>query len=443
MNTENINAKCVIEKTITKVAWTFPNLVHRLRCVGIFICILASLTSAWVLLYIFYVKGGLSFLPSDMLTWLRNYIPVPGTYTEKFTVAIGVIITIYVAYTQDEQISSLAAINDITKQAATETRELTKKLEMQSIVKERSREFFGITPNGSVIYDCIFPVEYNDKPLPLVSAGDYEAIKALSRFLGSKCIKYHPIGPKGNQRSSSNSWRNNSTHIIYLCSPKSNDELSSVAAYGSTVDYYNKMREAKDNSQKIKEVRNEFLSLKLKHDSEDSRVQLPCWFATQPGSFGSSSEQKIILIATADTKTVLTSPSEDDYSLAAAEKEKYIPCSNIFSDYALLLRLSSPLHTTKCFVIAGIHQYGTWIASDFLRRLLRKGEYEDYRKVFLSNMDFAAIILGKFKSDTYEVDESDITIQYVWQRNQTDHAYQTSEWTRFIPSKKADIRRDD
>ncbi len=64
-------------------------------------------------------------------------------------------------------------------------------------------------------------------------------------------------------------------------------------------------------------------------------------------------------------------------------------------DFGVLARLSKG--DDKIIVIAGIHQYGTWIVAEFLNKVIR-GESDDkfFNAAFDGGNDFVIIIHGNF-----------------------------------------------
>ena len=150
-------------------------------------------------------------------------------------------------------------------------------------------------------------------------------------------------------------------------------------------------------------------------------IPLPCWFAESTDiNIYNNNSIKSIWIHT--DKEVLRSPSDEDYRKASKLKprEIYKPDQEIQKDYAILLRLT--IDDKRIVVIAGIHQYGTWIGVDFFEKIVR-GECSLYRKEFLSQSDIIAIISGGFNSTTLKTHRCGVWEGKIWARNND------SSWT--------------
>jgi hypothetical protein len=123
---------------------------------------------------------------------------------------------------------------------------------------------------------------------------------------------------------------------------------------------------------------------------------------------------------------VLTSQAEEDYIRAARLEDGHTPATapGLKPDMALIVRASRKLFDStakagaddKIVVIAGIHQYGTWIAGDFVEKYCR-GERPEVNDLFRSETDFAILVYGQFDENTLSVESSAVHATDAWQFN--------------------------
>jgi hypothetical protein len=243
-------------------------------------------------------------------------------------------------------------------------------------------------------FKCFLPGKYQGKPLPSIEAGDYYALHALQYLLDSKNLEL--------SFQDTNSARPDlTTDSIFLCSPQSNAALNCLAP---------PLNLPKDG---------------IKQQSLHG-IPLPCWFADQDG-------KKVISVHDLDhpdsQNRTIKSDAEEQYDDAkkkhengekVAPDETHVPTSQ--RDYAIILRLTTKLEAStrpiSIFVLAGIHQYGTWIAGEFLRRLASEREVLNADKgLFLDNNDFLAIVYGDFDSKLLSVNRLGIHGGYMWTGN--------------------------
>lgn len=79
-------------------------------------------------------------------------------------------------------------------------------------------------------------------------------------------------------------------------------------------------------------------------------------------------------------------------------------------------------------VIAGIHQYGTWIAADFFDRLCRDKSV-NYKSVLTGDLDFVAIVWGSFDTRNLRVLDTDVEQNFVW-------TFENEVWSQVSASDK-------
>lgn len=68
----------------------------------------------------------------------------------------------------------------------------------------------------------------------------------------------------------------------------------------------------------------------------------------------------------------------------------------------------------KIVVIAGIHQYGTWIASEFIRRSVYGRNFAG-SSVMFGNEDFILLVSGTFDAAHFRVTECGVHAGEAWQ----------------------------
>jgi hypothetical protein len=169
---------------------------------------------------------------------------------------------------------------------------------------------------------------------------------------------------------------------IYLCSPQANSALEKIAP-----------------------------AFKPNLEKPTFRgVELPCWFADK--NLGNGEVQKIIFIP--ENGEELLSPAEECYREAnkLGRRAPFGPPSPIQVDYAIVLRLT--VGRQKYLTVAGIHQYGTWIAGDFLRSLITEERLASTD--VLGERDFLAVIFGEFDSRDLSVRRFGTLRDLLWLR---------------------------
>jgi hypothetical protein len=259
-------------------------------------------------------------------------------------------------------------------------------------------------------YTCVMPIEFRRRPLPTIAAGDYYAWHVVQNFVDEVQIDMSLTSRDSDEGVSIKIPHGN---VIFLCSPQANPPLREFAP-----------------------------SLELEGDSITNRdvlakLNLPVWFGSRKKTiFDEKSRsariwnEKVICYLHDSTAVgrsginVLTSQVEDDYIAADALSDNQWPtrAGGTKCDLAILVRASRRLFDKsvpngtdeKIIVIAGIHQYGTWIAGDFLQRFCR-GERPEAERLFESESDFAVVLYGQFNEDTLSVESSTIHGPDAWQ----------------------------
>ena len=166
--------------------------------------------------------------------------------------------------------------------------------------------------------------------------------------------------------------------------------------------------------------------------SED--LKLPCWFVNDLRGSEKPRNIKIMIFTEPDEcgrlDVLLESPADEIYTIAQSSKDnvKNSYIDNIQRDYAIFARLSKSNY--QHIIIAGMHQYGTWIIGELLN-LLICGKEIDYSSTFLDNNDFICIITGEFIQSKLKVKKDSIQIydKYIWIK-------EGDRWTRKYTEKE-------
>ena len=265
-----------------------------------------------------------------------------------------------------------------------ETAEIARKLQADTYAQEIIKRFFFIEEETHHVYKCVLPVQYRQRPLPLIVAGDYHDLHVLQTLMGAEKLELVPV----TQDAPHSGVAVLDSDTIFLCAPPNNQALDDLAP-------------------------------PLSHEDGNGTgtpmfgdIDLPCWFAVH---WDSSARRQVRGIWIPEIENILHSPSEKHYENAEKlrDGEPYDSKSTVQIDYCILVRLK--YHERRVIVIAGIHQYGTWIGGHFFEMLAR-GEELSWRHVFESADDFVAIIWGEFNSDEYQVYGCDILQNYLWVR---------------------------
>jgi hypothetical protein len=317
---------------------------------------------------------------------------------------IALMLTLLIFLRQEKQLRNLRAIGEYTKDTAG-------KLHTNRSVMEMADRLFALETRstGGGTFRCFFPVDYKQRPLPFIFSGDYHALQVLQSLLQQRLepvpVRQTRASRKAHEKNGQSSVLDAQAQItsdgqsggeIYLCSPQVNERLKKVAP-----------------------------AVELESDSGEATVpsfnglDLPCWFANANWL---KPPQKIIRVQHENLSLNLESPSESDYKEAQEleEGEAYDFRKIVRPDYAILLRLTQKQRTH--LVVAGIHQYGTWIAGEFLKRLAHD---EAFCPEINRGEDFAVVVWGEFDSKNFRVGECDILSKYLWIRR-------NDGWSRYL-----------
>jgi len=306
-----------------------------------------------------------------------NILGVVGCF---FSV-LSCIIAYIIARKQSTHIYRLTKIEEETNLIATE-------IKADSYKRDVVKKFFY--PNSNKL-KCLFPVVWNDKPLPAIHAGDYHALHVLQTLLGSENLDLSFQGRKGERKN-----EGSEGNSIFLCTPQDNPALRKHAP---PLD--------------INPVPGQHLELTC---PTFDGIELPCWFANDYREHEMTRKKWVC-----GTNTLLPSPAETEYQGCYPDVE-HTPKEDLQKDYAIVLRLRIS-ETRTVFVMSGIHQYGTWIAGEFLNRL--KDEYNSkdnksilphVRDIFLQGSDFLAIVWGEFSTKELTVHGLGIHENDAWAR---------------------------
>jgi hypothetical protein len=267
-------------------------------------------------------------------------------------------------------------------------------------------------PKENEKFLCIFPAMHVDKPLFDIHSGDYYALHNIQTLFGTDKLDNNKLdlvyteemGDPSNCIVDGKCIVDGS--IIYLGSPQVNPDLRVVAP---PIELRNGRHAGAVN------IFKELLG--------DTYVDLPCWFAN---------EGNIKKICFSNNSKPLTSPVDDEYVDWRNHNTNNAPYIEPRKDYAIVLRLNTK-GSKKVFVLAGIHQHGTWIAGEFLKQLAKRycGESncsisEHQRAIFLQNdKDFVAVIEGEFDKEKLTAKKPSIYDNNLWRRNGTkwEHIY--------------------
>jgi hypothetical protein len=316
---------------------------------------------------------------------------------------IALVITIIIAFNQHFQLTSLQSIGEQTKETTTnqleqlarlqkigeQTQETTEALRTETKIREAVENFFKISEKHGKKFQLIYPEEYDNKPLPMINQGDFYAIHVVSTRLGEENLLNTPLPLL------SGAGGKTGENLIFICSPYANPALKHLYEINTV------FRITKDKVQ----VKGE--------DENFPKVPkgLPCWFVSEEVANKSRPVRRIWV---EDDGKLIDSPVEDLYEEAFTQRKKFRHPAKAQDDYGIFGRW----HENNCqyIVIAGIHQYGTWIIAYLLSELCY-GRSVRGKDIFLGKQDFIAIIEGVFDYTTLKVKRADILTGYIWTKN--------------------------
>jgi hypothetical protein len=313
--------------------------------------------------------------------------PLIDFATTCFFGLIGCVVAFLIAIRQSKQLDQVTTIGKDTQQTAA-------KLNADSYRQETVQKFF-FPGKKAHKYKCLLPVVWAGKPLPNICAGDYHALHVLQILLGRERLDLSFQDPAGKEKN-----QGSNCDAIFLCSPQANPALQQLAP----------------------PIQIGPSALIPKFDG----VELPCWFA-EGISYGPGGEEaKTMKIWECILKQPIASPAEEDHRRARpGEVPDHL--NPVLRDYAIVMRLTVGDRTI--FVMAGIHQYGTWIAGEFLTQLTLQNKScisADERNALMQENDILAILWGDFNTKLLSVDDLGILANYIWIRQKT------GEWKQYI-----------
>jgi hypothetical protein len=289
----------------------------------------------------------------------------------------GVFITVFIAFRQEKQLRL--------------QREILLRLQNDRDRRDRTTRYFKVNSARDPRYVIVYPSYFHGKPVDTVWAGDFYAITtlnaALSMVLPEKTFELKPVSPHENYENEQQ--RIPDCDLILVCSPRANSLLKAIFPSPSV-----------KSPAEIAELS----SSKLLED-------LPCWFVEDQTGAGEAILKIWDLKEAGRGDASLESPAEDAYRGAKAALEggqlTYTPRSPQ-QDYGIILRTKKK-NGRYVFVIAGIHQYGTWMAAKYLHDLFHNGLYqhgrtdEELEDYILGDNDFLAVIKGQFTHEHFHV----------------------------------------
>jgi hypothetical protein len=337
-----------------------------------------------------------------------------GASLEKTFAVVGLVISlislalmIEIAKDQNDQIKSLEKLNY--------------ELQVRKEQRERVKALFLSSDDRK--YTCVMPVEYRRQPLPTIAAGDYYAWHVVQNFVGDVQISMDFTNRMPEKEKIVTSKGN----IIFLCSPQASPPLDEFAPWlelhGDKIDNSPDAKRGVGGLEKLKlpvwfGCRNKRIANPATGELEDWQEKVICYLPDGriPDLHNNSDLH--------NTVAVLTSQVEEDYIAAHTLQDNQRPKKTLARkcDVAVVIRAARGSFDTsqvegaadKIVVIAGIHQYGTWIAGDFLHQYCN-GNRPQVEELFKSEADFAILIYGQFNEQTLSVEASDIHATDAWQ----------------------------
>lgn len=317
-----------------------------------------------------------------------RYPSIFGQWTAGVSV-IALFIAMLIAITEVLELRELKSI-------AAKTNDLVAQQELDSAIRERVAKFFRVESPGLAsvdrVYTCYYPHFFLDRPLPAITHGDYFALQVLTKHLGSGALDL--IGVEKSELTQPPMDRSeDSLGEIFICSPAANSVLRRV----------------------LPDLEEGDLEAALRGRD------LPCWFVEPRDSDGfqasvdSASGRRIAYRREEGSGVeIRPSPCESIYREHSRDPGSTRDHITTVDDLAILGRLSRD--GRSIILISGIHQYGTWIAAEFLDRLLRRSSF-DARRDFLGTGEVVAVIEGTFDQRLLSVGRA--RCEHLWRRSQS------------------------
>lgn len=207
-----------------------------------------------------------------------------------------------------------------------------------------------------------------------------------------------------------------------------------------------KIEKIEENTIKVTYGEKSFITLKLINDKMSLQIEGPNGIYKDENHKYVSEKinENTIIYANGKWKSrkIWINHGEINYLLESPAEKRYIEAyyederaeielqTNIQVDYGILARITKDAN--QYFVIAGIHQYGTWIVGSLLSEFLGARNDFGYKSALLSDVDFIAIIWGMFDFNKLTVDNNNmgILMNNIWTRTK-----ETGEWVRAEPDK--------
>jgi hypothetical protein len=330
----------------------------------------------------------------------------------SFWLSAGSLITMLViAFMQFRQLNDMREIGD-------DTRETALKLEA-NLHKHRVVEKFFCSEKTTDRFRCIFAPMKITRPLHDIHAGDYYALHHIQTLLGREKLDLRYQNQEGAQGSNGLEG-----HTIFLGIPEENPNSNVLALFinllgvqfDENVDYIVNQKDPSWPSWIT--IRGTESKAAIDYFAD---LRVPCWFTID-------GEEKVKRIRFPDKsrRDALASGVENEYEDYRNSNVNHPPYMDPKRDYAIMLRLNTK-SKHKVFVLAGIHQHGTWIAGEFLSRLADKFSDEsncssttDQRRIFLQkDCDFAAVVTGDFYKENLAVKDPEVYHDCLWFRAKT------------------------
>jgi hypothetical protein len=283
----------------------------------------------------------------------------------------GATLAVIIAVTQQLQFNEIKIIGR-------QTRATAEKLRTDTAVQDTVSRFFSLGDESFDHISCYFPVYYDWRPLPSIVAGDFYALSVLRTLIGNERLELATLSDGYPQQLTKDT--------VFLCAPPANEALKAFAPC---------LVDPGGDAEPLSPP---------KFADRD----LPCWFADHEDPENS---KKRIWVAD-QAKIYLESLADGEYAKSKGSATPYKTSRETITDRCILARVS--IGDKKVVIIAGIHQYGTWIGGEFLRRLAEDSDSIPNSEHLLGSRDFVAVIHGEFSTARYDVASCQIELPYFW-----------------------------
>jgi hypothetical protein len=283
--------------------------------------------------------------------WVLFPVVVGAALAMLLSSFAGVALSYTISQRQDRQINELKNISE-------EVKDVANALKSRHEIDRRVAAFLSVASGHQ--FTCVVPISHVNKPFPLIALGDHHVLEIFNRTFDPRKMVPELVDRKERKTIKPG-------HTVFVCSPKANSPLEAEYGYDSVA-------------------------------NQKSLTDLPCWFAreSEPGS-----EPELTVIKKYD------SPQELIYSAEARAAHQAAfggttstDNSKPMDDYGILARLTGSGHTH--IIIAGIHQHGTWLVTEYLDRILHGFELPFGRRCF-EDRDFITVIHGYFDMKTFRL----------------------------------------